>query len=243
MVSKLSGSTKNVASSLMSDPHNVENIISMVRTFAPLTSTQTVSKLNTYLPAMEKVSTLLGMYSFLNRAQTFRPIESLDASTPVEKISALMKNGNIPVAKMLAQPLLSNNMDKIMGTMAMNMFKNGNFNDILSSMANQASGSGDKQGEGNSTFDLNSLMETFMPIINNLAASSSDQSKNEESNDHLSNNKSVNIPKYSEFKNEFNLLDDSIEPAVQEKPVNEKFPEPEKHYNHKPVRIKQRRRR
>ena len=225
----------------MTDPHKVENIISMVRTFAPLTSTHTVSKVNTYLPAMEKVSTLLGMYSFLNRAQTFRPIESLDAKTPVEKMSALMKNGNIPVGKMLAQPLLSNNMDKIMGTMAMNMLKNGNLNDILSSMTNQASG--DKQGEENSTLDLNSLMEAFMPIINNLASNSSDQSKKEELHDNSSNNQKINITKKSEFKNELNMLDDSVEPADQETPADEKFTNQEKHENHKPVRIKQRRRR
>ena len=91
----------------------MENIISMVRTFAPLTSTKTVSKVNTYLPAVEKVSTLLGMYSFLSRAQNFRPIQTLDAKTPVDKITALLKNGNIPVTKLMAQPLLANNMDKI----------------------------------------------------------------------------------------------------------------------------------
>jgi len=42
----------------------MENIIGLVRTAAPLTSTQTVSKVNTYLPIFEKVSTLLGMYTF-----------------------------------------------------------------------------------------------------------------------------------------------------------------------------------
>jgi len=232
MVSKLSGSTKNVASSLMTDPHKVENVISMVRTFAPLTSAQTVTKVNTYLPSMEKVSTLLGMYSFLNRAQTFRPIETLDAKSPVEKVSALIKNGNLPVGKMLAQPLLSNNMDKIMGTMAMNMFKNGNFNDILSSMANQSSSSGGKQAEGNGNIDLNSLMETFMPLLNNLASNSTEQSKDEES--HLLN---------TELKNEINLPEDTEDQNNQKLSAKENHTISNTVDNHKPIRIKQRRRR
>lgn len=232
MVSKLSVSTKNVASSLMTDPHKVENMISMVRTFAPLTSLQTVTKVNTYLPAMEKVSTLLAMYSFLNRAQTFRPIETLDAKSPVEKVSALIKNGNLPVGKMLAQPLISNNMDKIMGSMAMNMFKNGNFNDILSSIANQSSSSGDKQAEGNGNFDLNSLMETFMPLINNLASNTTEQSKNEES-------PSLN----TEFKNETNLPEVTEDQTIQEISANKNPTVPNTVENHRPVRIKQRRRR
>jgi hypothetical protein len=170
MVSKLSIPTKNVAASLISDPHKIENVIGMVRTFAPLASPQTVSKVNTYLPLAEKTSTLLGMYSFLNRAQTFRPLEPLNANTPAEKLSALMKSGNIPVAK-LAQPLIANNMDKIMGGMAKNMLKNGNLGDILSAFANQQTGS---KSDGNGGFDLNnldlnSLMETFMPIINSMS--------------------------------------------------------------------------
>lgn len=170
IVSKLSGPTKNVAASLMSDPHTIENVIGMVRTFAPLASPQTVSKVNTYLPLAEKTSTLLGMYSFLNRAQTYKPLEPLNANTPAEKLSALMKSGNIPVAK-LAQPLIANNMEKVMGGMAMNMLKNANLGDILSSFANQQSGT---KNSGNGGFDLNnldlnSLMETFMPIINNMS--------------------------------------------------------------------------
>lgn len=171
MVSKLSGPTKNVAASLMADPHKMENVIGMVRTFAPLTSPQTVSKVNTYLPLVEKTSTLLGMYSFLNRAQTFKPLEPLNANTPAEKLSALLKSGNVPVAK-LAQPLIASNMEKMMGGMAMNMFKNANIGDILSSFANQQSGT---KNNGNgldlSNLDLNSLMETFMPMINSMSSS------------------------------------------------------------------------
>ncbi len=171
MVSKLSGPTKNVAASLMADPHKMENVIGMVRTFAPLTSPQTVSKVNTYLPLVEKTSTLLGMYSFLNRAQTFKPLEPLNANTPAEKLSALLKSGNVPVAK-LAQPLIASNMEKMMGGMAMNMFKNANIGDILSSFANQQSGTKNSENGGFdlNNLDLNSLMETFMPMINSMSS-------------------------------------------------------------------------
>lgn len=225
----------------MSDPRKAENMISMVRTFAPLTSTKTISKVNTYLPAVEKVSTLLGMYSFLNRAQTFKPLESLDAKSPMDKISALMKNGNIPVGKLLAQPILANNMDKIMSTMAMNMVKNGNFNDILSSMTNK--GTGDKQGEANSDFDLSSLMETFMPLINSLASNSPENLESNGTHEN-SSNKTNEQPTYSGFKSELNLPIDSQEIKSETQNTTTKKPENhDKHVNHKPIRIKQRKRR
>lgn len=180
MVSKLSGTTKNLTHGLMSDPQKIENLISMVRTVAPLTSPQIVTKVNTYLPPFEKVSTLLGMYSFLNRAQTFRPIEAANSKSPVDMISALMKNGNLPVSKMIAQPLIANNIEKIVGSMAMNMVKNGNINDILGNgnindiLASFAQNSGKASSSDNSAnIDLNSLMETFMPIINSMSANNS----------------------------------------------------------------------
>jgi hypothetical protein len=47
------------------------------------------------------------MYSFINRAQNYAPITALDAKTPVDKITALLKNGNIPIAKLMAKPLLA----------------------------------------------------------------------------------------------------------------------------------------
>ncbi len=183
----------------MTDPQKIENIISMVRTVAPLTSTQTVTKVNTYLPMFEKASTLLGMYSFLNRAQTFRPIQPLSANSPVEAITALMKNGNI--SKKLAQPLLANNMDKIMGSVAMNMFKNGNFNDILSSMAKSAGNSEDDSGG----LDINSLMETFMPLLNNIGTNTNDDD----------NCESLEVDKEPKFKNE------SVLPANETEEINE----------------------
>jgi len=60
----LSNTTKGLSTSLLADPHRMENIIGLVRTTVPLAPAQTVSKVNTYLPALEKMSTLVGMYSF-----------------------------------------------------------------------------------------------------------------------------------------------------------------------------------
>ena len=220
----------------------MENIISMVRTFAPLTSAQTVSKVNTYLPAVEKVSTLLGMYSFISRAQNFRPIQSMDAKTPADKITALLKNGNIPVSKLMAQPILANNMDKIMGAVAMNMAKNGGLNEMLSSLTNGNKNNINEMlssltnGNKDGNTDLNSLMETFMPMINNIM-SSSDKSDESDAPDVHSDN--------DVFKSaQFNYGTDDNE--SENKPVNTP-PSAEKNLKHdkhalKPIRIRQRRR-
>ena len=218
----------------------MENIIGMVRTFAPLTSAQTVSKVNTYLPAVEKVSTLLGMYSFISRAQNFRPIEAMDAKTPTDKITALFKNGNIPVSKLIAQPLLANNMEKIMGAVAMNMAKSGGFNDILSSLASGNKGdlneilSSLTNGNNDGNNDLGSLMETFMPMISNMMASS-EQSKEYDKPDKHSDN---NIFKSAQF--DYSMEDDDNKP-VNTPPSAEQNIKHEKHYQ-RPIRIRQRRR-
>lgn len=241
MVSKLSGTTKNLTAGLMSDPQKIENIISMVRTVAPLTAPQTVSKVNTYLPFFEKISTLLGMYSFLNRAQTFRPIESLNVKSPADVMTALMKNGNMPVGKMLAQPLIANNMEKMMGTMAMNMLKNGGLNDILKNgglndmlkngnindmIASFAKNPGTNSSDGNN-IDLNSLMETFMPIISGM---SSDTSGNQDDiPDRSYSNKYENRPEKIELKNESYLPANESEEKVyeesKESAYNDKYEE------------------
>lgn len=218
----------------------MENIIGMVRTFAPLTSAQTVSKVNTYLPAVEKVSTLLGMYSFISRAQNFRPIQAVDAKTPTDKITALLKNGNIPVAKLVAQPLLANNMDKIIGAVAMNMAKNGGLNDILSSLTSGNKGGlneilssltdGNKDGNN----DLGSLMETFMPMINNIMSSSEQSEGSDEPDEHSDNH----VFKSAQF--DYSIEDDDNKP-VNTPPSAEKNIKHEKHYQ-RPIRIRQRRR-
>ena len=246
MVSKLSGTTKTFTTGILQDPGKMENIISMVRTFAPLTSSQTVSKVNTYLPAVEKVSTLLGMYSFLSRAQNFRPIQTLDAKTPVDKITALLKNGNIPVTKLMAQPLLANNMDKIVGAVAMNMAKNGGLNEMLSSLTNGNNGglndllssltgnnksglndilssmSSDGNKDGNT--DMSSLMEAFMPIINNIMSSSEEDKYG--SNEHSEHSEN------EAFKNAH--YDHNTPPSTEKNIKNEKHVQ-------RPIRIRQRR--
>ncbi|NLB32428.1 MAG: DUF937 domain-containing protein [Tissierellia bacterium] len=219
----------------------MENIIGMVRTFAPLTSAPTITKVNTYLPAVEKVSTLLGMYSFLNRAQNFRPIQTLDAKTPVDKITALLKNGNIPVTKLMAQPFLANNMDKIVGALAMNMAKNGGLNDILSSLTSgnksglndmlssltngNTKGLNDGNKDGNT--DIGSLMETFMPMLNSIMSTSEESKETNEYNEFLEHSDET-------FKNAD--FDHNNAPPSTEKNIKH-----EKHVQ-RPIRIRQRRR-
>lgn len=223
MVSKLSGTTKNLTNGLMSDPQKMENLISMVRTVAPLTSAQTVTKVNTYLPLFEKVSTLLGMYSFLSKAQNYRPIETLNVNSPTDMLTALMKNGNMPLGKMLAQPLISNNMEKMMGSMAMNMMKNGGLNDLMKNvnindMLSAFSQSGNSSQEG-SNLDLGSLMETFMPIISSMNSSSSHDDNDEHNNSYSWD---YETPQNIELKNESFLPDDEeVDENIEsnEKPI------------------------
>lgn len=167
----------------------MESVINMVRTTAPLTSEKTISKINTYLPPLELMSTLIGMYSFLNKAQNFTPIRPLKGNTPMDKISALVTNGNLPIAKMMAQPLIANNMDKIMLSLAKNAIGNGNINDLLSSMSKQFP---QNQGNSNNNTDLSSLMETFMPLINNIMSS--------QSNDDNNNNDSEDNNNFNDFE-------------------------------------------
>jgi len=178
----LSGATKNLTSgltsSLFSDPNKMETIIGLVRTAVPLTSTQTVSKFNTYLPIIEKASTLIGLYTFLNRAQNYTPIQPLNAKTPMEKVTALISSGNLPIGKMLAQPLIANNMDKIISSVAKEiigpMIKNGNLNDIISTMSKKFTNSSEENSQGsNGNMDISSLLETFMPLMNNIMSDTS----------------------------------------------------------------------
>ncbi|MGB4439433.1 MAG: hypothetical protein WBJ13_09480, partial [Sedimentibacter sp.] len=109
---------------------------------------------------------------------------------------------------------------------------------------------GDKQAEGNGNFDLNSLMETFMPLLNSLASNSTEQSKNEQSHEqpqpsheHSSPEKSIKSSVNTQFKNEINLPEDTEDQNNQEISVNENHTVPNTVDSHRPVRIKQRRRR
>ncbi|MFA7549794.1 MAG: hypothetical protein WCZ68_03565 [Sedimentibacter sp.] len=226
-----------MASGILQDPAKMENIIGMVRTFAPLTSPQTISKVNTYLPAVEKASTLLGMYSFISKAQNFRSIQAIDAKTPADKVTALLKNGNIPIAKLMAKPLLAGNMDKIMGALAMNMAKNGGLNEILSSLTNGNNSSLNEMlssfSDGNKdNTDLSSLIETFKPMINNVMSSSNTP---EESNELYEDE----VFKSAQF--DYKKNDKIDNKHINTPPSAEKNIRSEK-YVQKPIRIRQRRR-
>lgn len=226
LVTKLSGTSRTLAQGIIKNPEKMESLIGMVRNLAPLTSPQTVAKVNTYLPAVEKASTLLSMYSFLNRAQNYRPITALDAKTPLDKVTALLKNGNIPVAKLLAKPLITGNMEKIMSALAMNLAKSGGLNEMLSSLNK---GDNNKISEMLSSLsgnkdntDLNALLDTFMPIINNVMSSSNKPEEEKE-------------PSVQEI---FKSADFDHTPTPPQQEKNQKN---EKHVQ-KPIRIRQRRR-
>lgn len=226
LVTKLSGTSRTLAQGIIKNPEKMESLIGMVRNLAPLTSPQTVAKVNTYLPAVEKASTLLSMYSFLNRAQNYRPITALDAKTPLDKVTALLKNGNIPVAKLLAKPLITGNMEKIMSALAMNLAKSGGLNEMFSSLNK---GDNNKIGEMLSSLsgnkdntDLNALLDTFMPIINNVMSSSNKPEEEKE-------------PSVQEI---FKSADFDHTPTPPQQEKNQKN---EKHVQ-KPIRIRQRRR-
>lgn len=226
-----------MASGVLKDPAKMENLIGMIRTFAPLTSPQTVSKVNTYLPAVEKASTLLGMYSFISKAQNFRPIQAIDAKTPADKVTALLKNGNIPVTKLMAQPLIAENMQKIVSALAMNMAKNGGLNEMLSSLTNSNNNnlidmlSSFSDGNKENT-DLSNLIETFMPMINNVMSSSN---KTEEPNKPYEDE----VFKKAQFDHKKN--DEINNKTINTPPSGEKNIRSEKHIQ-KPIRIRQRRR-
>jgi len=245
-VTKLSGTSRGLATALFSDPRKMESIISIVRTAAPLSSPQTVSKVNTYLPAAEKISTLLGMYSFLSKAQNYSPIQSLNAKTPMEKVGALMKNNNMPIAKLMAQPVLKNQMEKVMTNAAKDMMKNGSLNEMLSSMAKQFSEkSNDKSNENsenNGNIDFNSLLETFMPLLNSITSDNPTDKKEEK---HSKGNKNY------AFKDESNLPKENHDVKTDEiheerndsqNQIHEQPKNSGSHQNSTPIHIRQRRR-
>ncbi len=229
----------------------------MVRTAAPLTSVQTVSKVNTYLPIFEKASTLLGMYAFLSRAQNYTPIQSLNAKTPMEKVTALVSNGNLPIGKMIAQPLIANNMDKIISAVSKDliapMIRNGNLNinlnDMISAMSNQFQNSNDDKpstsengNEENGNMDLGNLFETFMPLMNNIMSNSSSNSDNiyPDENNSVHNSDTTNIEETQDTK-EKNSPDNSN--AVKENLIETKKPLSENiNNNTTPLEIKPRNR-
>jgi len=134
----------------------------------------------------------------LNRAQNYAPIQPLSAKTPMEKVTALISNGNLPIGKMLAKPLIANNMDKIISSVAKEvvgpMIKNGNLNDIISAMSKQfGNENAPKDNTGsesdNSNMDIGSLLEVFMPLMNNFMSNNSSVSSSANDSASVSDNR------------------------------------------------------
>lgn len=181
------------------------------------------------------------MYTFLNRAQNYAPIRSLGGKTTTEKVSALISNGNIPVGKLLAQPLIANNMDKIISSVAKNAIGNGNINDLISSMASQLKSSpSQNSGESGGSPDLSSLMETFMPIINSIL------SEKPSSDSPVPSSEDIDIASDSAAENDYVQNYDAEQPEITESvPIQEPKHEQSDNAVRKstPVKIRQRKRR
>ncbi|MBP1926088.1 hypothetical protein J2Z76_001952 [Sedimentibacter acidaminivorans] len=174
------------------------------------------------------------MYAFLNRAQNYSPIQSLSAKTPMEKVTALVSSGNLPIGKMITQPLIANNMDKIISAVSKDliapMIRNGNLNlnlnDMISAMSNQlqnnndnkSPGSEDDKGE-NSDMDIGSLFETFMPLMNNIMSNSSSNSDNisQDENNSIHSNDSTKTENIQDTKEK----NSPIEPIASQEILNE----------------------
>lgn len=174
----ITGIATNFITGIISNPQQLENILGIVRGFAPLASAQTVTKINTYLPIVEKISSIVGMYSFLNKAQNYAPIQSLGDKPLMEKVTTLVSNGNIPISKILAQPMISQAIGKIIASVAgsfiNNSIKNGGIDQILSNLMGNMSNNNSttntensSQNNANSNLDIGSIIETIGSIFNN----------------------------------------------------------------------------
>lgn len=167
----------NFITGILANPQQIESILGIVRGFAPLASVQTVSKINTYLPIVEKISSIVGIYSFLNKTQNYSPVQSLGDKPIMEKVTTLITNGNIPISTILAQPIISQSIGKLISSVASsfisNSFKNGGFDQILSnlmgSMSNNNSANTENSNKNNSSdnLDLSSIIEAIGSIFNN----------------------------------------------------------------------------
>lgn len=181
-INNITSIATNFITGIMSNPQQLENILGIVRGFAPLASAQTVVKINTYLPIVEKISSIVGMYSFLNKAQNYAPIQSLGDKPLMEKVTTLVSNGSIPISKILAQPIISQSIGKIIASVAgsfiNNSLKNGSLDQILSSLMgnmsnNNSTNTGNSsqnnssQSNTNSNIDIGSIIETIGSLLNN----------------------------------------------------------------------------
>ena len=177
----IKGIATNFITGIISNPQQLESILGIVRGFAPLASAQTVSKINTYLPIVEKISSIVGMYSFLNKAQNYAPIQSLGDKPLMEKVTTLVSSGNIPISKLLSQPIISQAIGKIIASVAgsfiNNSIKNGGLDQILSNLMGNMSNNNNNsantnnenstQNNANSNIDIGSIIETIGSIFNN----------------------------------------------------------------------------
>lgn len=173
----IKGLATNLITGIISNPQQVESILGIVRGFAPLASAQTVVKINTYLPIVEKISSIVGMYSFLNKAQNYAPIQSLGDKPLMEKVTTLVSNGNIPISKLLAQPIVSQTIGKIIASVAGNFINNsiksGGLDQILSGLIgnmsnnNSTNSENSAQNNTNSNIDIGSIIETIGSLFNN----------------------------------------------------------------------------
>lgn len=151
----------------------------------------------------------------MNRAQNYTPIQAINAKTPMEKVSALMSNGNIPIGKMLARPIIANNMDKIISAVAKDLIvpliSNGTLNDMISSMSKQFSNSKDTDSSNsNDNMDISSLMETFMPLISNIMSDSSSNTESDTKKEEIN----LSSSNQNDIKKESNLSNNIIEPTI-----------------------------
>ncbi len=173
----ITSTATNLITGVMSNPHQLENILGLVRGFAPLASAQTVVKINTYLPIVEKISSIVGLYSFLNKTQNYAPIQSLGDKPLMEKVTTLVSNGSIPISSILSQPIISQSISKIItsvaGSFISNSLKNGNLEQILTSLMgnisnnNNTSKDNNSQSNTNTNTDIGSIIETIGNLFNN----------------------------------------------------------------------------
>lgn len=171
---------------LITNPYKLETTLGVVRSLAPLTSPQAVSKFNIFLPMIEKFSSIIGMYSFINKAQNYAPIQSLQNKPPMEKVAALFMNNNNTLGKTIASPIISSGIEKVIGqavqTAVTNSIKNGSFEKMVASMmSNMTSQSVSNQSNENSNVNAqntNNSSNNGDNTIRNQNTSQTDQNTN-----------------------------------------------------------------
>ena len=110
--------TSKIAS-LASNPGTIENMVSVIRSAAPYTSKQMVNQVNVFLPILEQISSFLGLYSFIGKAQNYTPVNYSNIDSPVERLSKIMTNNSGDLIKLIS-PLLGGNLNNIIENLAQN---------------------------------------------------------------------------------------------------------------------------